>query len=118
MPDVVWLSPDCTTYSIAGIRHHRKKDIKTGEPIAVSDYAAFCDKVNTHIIEVVKELGCTYFIENPRSCFRKMSFVKGIPMYTVTYCQYGDTRMKPTDIFTNHSDPQFKPPCKNGAPCH
>lgn len=26
--------------------------------------------------------------------------------------------MKPTDIWTNHPDPQFKPMCKNGAPCH
>ena len=26
--------------------------------------------------------------------------------------------MKPTDIRTNHPDPQFKPPCKNGDPCH
>ena len=27
-------------------------------------------------------------------------------------------RMKPTDIWTNHPDPKFKPACKNGAPCH
>ena len=40
------------------------------------------------------------------------------PRYTVTYCQYGDTRMKPTDIFTNHPHPMFKPMCKNGDPCH
>lgn len=26
--------------------------------------------------------------------------------------------MKPTDIWTNHPKPDFKPPCKNGAPCH
>jgi hypothetical protein len=26
--------------------------------------------------------------------------------------------MKPTDIWTNHEDPQFKPPCKPGAKCH
>lgn len=26
--------------------------------------------------------------------------------------------MKPTDIFTNASDPRFRPPCRNGAPCH
>lgn len=26
--------------------------------------------------------------------------------------------MKPTDIFTNHLDPQFKPMCKNGDKCH
>jgi hypothetical protein len=37
--------------------------------------------------------------------------------HTVTYCQYGDTRMKPTDIWTN-CDIKFKPPCKNGDQCH
>ncbi len=26
--------------------------------------------------------------------------------------------MKPTDIWTNHPDPKFKPPCKNGDTCH
>ena len=41
-----------------------------------------------------------------------------LPRYTVTYCQYGDKRMKPTDIWTNHPNPCFKPPCKNGDPCH
>lgn len=49
---------------------------------------------------------------------RKMSFVQGLPRYTVTYCKYGDERMKPTDIWTNHPNPRFIPPCKNGDPCH
>lgn len=26
--------------------------------------------------------------------------------------------MKPTDIFTNYPNPNFKPPCKNGDNCH
>ena len=60
-PDVIWASPDCTTYSVAAISTHR---------------------------------------------------------YTVTYCQYGERRQKPTDIWTNHPAPQFKLPCKRGAPCH
>ena len=47
-----------------------------------------------------------------------MKWMQGLPRYTVTYCQYGDSRMKPTDIWTNHPRPQFKPPCKNGDPCH
>ena len=47
-----------------------------------------------------------------------MDFVRDLPRYTVTYCQYGEERMKPTDIWTNHPNPQFKPPCKNGSPCH
>ena len=118
-PDIIWASPDCTTYSIAGIRFHRQKNYKTDELEPISDYAKKCDQINTHLMELIKELKPKYyFIENPRGGFRKMSFVKDLPCYTVTYCQYGDTRMKPTDIFTNHPNPQFKPPCKNGAPCH
>ena len=119
IPDVVWMSPDCTTYSIAAVRYHRRKT-ETGKLEPVSEYAQACDKVNSHIIDtVVRELKPKYFfIENPRGCMRKMDFVEGLPMYTVTYCQYGDTRQKPTDIWTNHPDPKFKPPCKRGAPCH
>lgn len=47
-----------------------------------------------------------------------MRFMRDLPRYTVTYCQYGDSRMKPTDIFTNYPNPMFKPMCKNGDPCH
>lgn len=47
-----------------------------------------------------------------------MGFMNGLPRYTVTYCQYGDNRMKPTDIWTNHERPQFKPMCRNGDSCH
>ena len=38
--------------------------------------------------------------------------------YTVTYCQYGDFRQKPTDLWTNHPAPDFKKPCKQGDSCH
>lgn len=117
-PDVIWASPDCTTYSIAAISHHRRKE-EDGNLAPVSEYAKFCDLVNTHVLEMIKELQPKYwFIENPRGGLRKMRFMQGLPRYTVTYCQYGDTRMKPTDIFTNHPNPQFKPPCHNGDPCH
>lgn len=116
-PDIIWASPDCTTYSIAGVSHHRKKVDNLLIPI--SEYAKECDKCNKHVIELIKELNPKYyFIENPRGCFRKMKFINNIPRYTVTYCQYGDKRMKPTDIFTNHPNPKFKKACKNGDPCH
>lgn len=120
VPDVVWMSPDCTSYSIAAIRYHRRKNYETGELDPVSDYAHFCDAVNSHIIDVVvKQLKPKYFfIENPRGGMRKMKFIEELPRYTVTYCQYGDIRQKPTDIWTNHPEPKFKPMCKPGAPCH
>lgn len=117
-PDVIWASPDCSTYSIASISHHRQRE-ENGNLRPISDYAKFCDEVNKHVIELIKELNPRYwFIENPRGGLRKMNFMQGLPRYTVTYCQYGDTRMKPTDIWTNHPSPQFKPPCHNGDPCH
>lgn len=118
-PDIIWASPDCTTFSIAAISHHRRKNPETGNLDPVSDYAKFCDKVDKHVIEMIRFLRPKfYFIENPRGGMRKMNFMKGLPRYTVTYCQYGDTRMKPTDIWTNHPEPDFKPMCKNGDSCH
>ena len=119
VPDVIWASPDCTTYSIAGISHHRRKNKTNNNLDPISEYAKFCDKTNKHVIELIKQLKPRYyFIENPRGGLRKMDFMQNIPRYTVTYCQYGDIRMKPTDIWTNHPNPNFKPVCKNGDKCH
>ena len=117
-PDVIWASPDCTTYSIAAISHHRRKE-ESGNLAPISEYAKFCDRVNVHMLELIQTLQPTYFfIEKPRGGLRKMDFMQNIPRYTITYCQYGDERMKPTDIWTNHFSPEFKPMCKNGDPCH
>lgn len=118
-PDVIWASPDCSTFSIAAISHHRRKNPHTGNLDPISDYAKFCDNTDIHVLELIKELNPRYyFIENPRGGMRKMSWMQGIPRYTITYCQYGERRMKPTDIWTNHPNPKFKPPCKNGDSCH
>ena len=117
-PDVIWASPDCTSYSVAAISHHREREAD-GNLKAKTDYARFCDNTNEHVVELIKELRPRYwFIENPRGGMRKMRFMASLPRYTVTYCQYGDTRMKPTDIWTNHPNPMFKPMCHNGDPCH
>ena len=117
-PDIIWASPDCTTYSIAGISHHRIKE-ESGNLKPISDKAKFSDETIKHVLDLIRELKPKYFfIENPRGGLRKMNFMQDINKYTVTYCQYGDFRMKPTDIFTNHSEPNFKPMCKNGDPCH
>lgn len=118
-PDVIWASPDCTTFSVAAISKHRKRNPENGNLEPISDYAKFCDATDQHVLDLIRELNPTFFfIENPRGAMRKMEWMQDIPRYTITYCQYGDSRMKPTDIWTNHPDPKFKPPCKNGDPCH
>ena len=117
-PDVIWASPDCTTYSVAAISKHRRKDI-SGNLEPISEYAQFCDAVNSHLVNLIRELAPKYwFIENPVGGLRKMHFMQGLPRYTVTYCQYGERRQKPTDIWTNHPNPRFKPPCTRGSKCH
>jgi len=96
VPDVIWASPPCTTYSIAAISHHRDM----GKP--KTDFAAKSDRLVLNTLKLIKEYNCKYFIENPRGYLRKMDFMLGIPKTTVWYCRYGDTRAKPTDIWSNH----------------
>lgn len=85
-PDIIWASPDCTTYSVAAINKHRRKE-KNGSLSPVTEYAKFCDQTNRHILNLINELNPKYFfIENPRGGLRKMDFMQGIPRYTVTYC--------------------------------
>ena len=124
-PNVIWASPDCATFSIAAISHHRRKNPETGNLDPISDYAKFCDKVDQHVLQLIEELQPKYwFIENPRGGLRKMTWMQELPRYTLTYCKYetdkpiSERRMKPTDIWTNHPNPNFIPPCKNGDPCH
>ena len=65
-PDVIWASPDCTTYSISAISHHRKKD-NHGNLVPCSDYAKYCDRVNQHMLCLLLALSPKFwFIENPR----------------------------------------------------
>ena len=96
IPDVIWASPPCTTYSIAAIGHHRDM----GKP--KTEFAAKSDRLILNTLKLIKEFDCKYFIENPRGYLRKMDFMKGIPKTTVWYCTYGDMRAKPTDIWSNH----------------
>lgn len=133
IPDAIWASPPCTTYSVASLWRHRygwkdltdwhvKCDPKT-------ESAKHWDKMVKKTIAVIeyylkKNPNLVFFIENPRAMLRKMPFMLEFlervnwVIQTVTYCQYWYAYMKPTDIFTNSKTWVPRPHCKNWDPCH
>lgn len=117
-PDFVWASPPCTAFSVASIGHHWISGGESPEPRTES--ARQSQELVRHTILLIKKLNPTrgWLIENPRGMLRKLSVVSSLPRYTVTYCQYGDTRMKPTDLWGWVPSWNPRPMCKNGDTCH
>jgi hypothetical protein len=116
-PDVLWASPPCETFSVASLGRYWWKDEDGLHPRNDIARAGIARVERT--LEIIDELQPkVWIIENPRGALRKMKFMQDFARYTVTYCQYGDVRMKPTDLWSNVDDLVFKPICKNGAPCH
>ena len=119
IPDMIWASPDCTTYSVAACYTHRENSV-----IPKTEYAKQCDSTNIYVINLIKEYlninpNLVYFIENPRGMMRKMPWMQEFNRHTIWYCKYGDIRAKPTDIWTNSTTWIPRPACKNGnKDCH
>lgn len=110
-PDFIWASPPCTTFSVASIGKHWTKD---KQPKTESAKAAII--LLNHTVKLIQDINPkNWAIENPRGMMR--NHLKLGMRKTITYCQYGDTRMKPTDIWTNLNWTP-KPHCKNGDSCH
>lgn len=114
-PDFVWASPPCTAFSVASMGHHWHA---SGVP--KTEAAEYNQKIVWRTRELIEGLQPTlgYLIENPRGMLRKLPPVDGLPRHTVTYCQYGDDRMKPTDLWGFVPGWVPRPMCKNGDPCH
>ena len=119
-PSLIVAGVPCTSYSICGIRYHRR-DLQP-----TSKTAEIGDQLVKKTIEWARHYGCAVVIENPRGMLRKMPFSRAFDRRTVWYCRYGDHRAKPTDIWSNLYrslwnpegwDP--RPECYNGnRHCH
>ena len=117
-PDFIWASPPCTAFSVASIGHHW--DNSTGKPepkTPEAQYNQLLVAYTRHLIEMLNP-SKGFLIENPRGMLRKLPPVQGLDRVTISYCQYGDTRQKPTDLWGEVPGWKPKPICKRGAPCH
>lgn len=121
IPDVIWASPDCTSFSIAAAWYHRDtKNNYFPKTLIAHKWDLMIHKlINIIAFYKIFNPNLIYFIENPRWMLQKMDYMKWFEPYKqcITYCQYWDTRMKPTNIWTNSSW-HWKPMCKRWDSCH
>lgn len=119
-PDVVLASPPCEGFTVMNIGKNwtRPNDVPPHAPKTPLAWQAL--KLVTRTLELIGELESAFWVmENPRGKLRKLPVVAPYERRTVTYCQLGETRMKPTDLWGGFPPSLVLPaPCKNGDTCH
>lgn len=91
------MSFPCETLSMAAGNRYWASDRKPRNAIAENTLKLIGQTIE--IMDYCERNNIFYIVENPRA--RARWFIPKKTRYTVWYCQYGDKRAKPTDIWTN-----------------
>jgi site-specific DNA-cytosine methylase len=102
IPDFIWASPPCQTFSLAGHSRHRTKMNMTPKTKEGEIGLQILEKT----VEIIKFFltlnpSLKFAIENPRGLMRYVDILKQFDRTTGCYCLYGSNFMKPTDIWNN-----------------
>lgn len=113
--DIILASPPCQCFSVASIGRYWES---SGVPR--TDEARRAQELVGHTLRLIRELKPrAWVMENPRAMLRKLPVVQGLHRETITFCQYGENRQKPTDLwgeFPRHL--KLRPACPPRSPCH
>jgi len=127
-PDAIWASPVCSAWSKTGWYHHwdtvfysRTKRFKPASQFAIESV-----EMVRKTIEIFSWFpDAVFWMENPEGMLQRHPVINNFIRYNipvqrhyVTYCQYGDSVMKPTHIWTNSTTWKPRKPCSNGSSCH
>lgn len=116
-PDFIWASPPCQKFSVASLWKYWEGSRGKSVPKHPAVYEALA--LIEHTIKLIENLQPRkgWILENPRGMLRHQEIVKSYKRWTVTYCQYGDNRMKPTDLWGNLNWTP-RPMCRPRMSCH
>lgn len=132
--DICLMSPPCQGFSMAGKTArwlHVERDLGYRDPyygprVPITAAASLaCELVNAGLMASSMMQPKYWWLENPQGGLQTMKFMTDLIEYeaasqtTVTYCQYGEDRMKPTTLWGHWPETwKPKPRCYNGDPCH
>jgi len=105
--NIIWASPDCTSWSKLTHKHRVLPDLTP-----LTDVARLGERLIHKTLEIIDYFKPQiYFIENPQGRLRHFPPMKSLPHRgTVYYSNYGHQSHKPTDIWSNIYIPNEKKP--------
>jgi hypothetical protein len=94
-PDIILASPPCESFSVLTIG----RNWAPGR-VPKTDGARLAIALVEATRRLIDDLRPAYFVvENPRAMLRTLPMLADLERRTVTYCQYGEPFMKPTDLW-------------------
>jgi hypothetical protein len=99
-PDVILASPPCEGFSVMNIGTNWTKPTDPIPNAPRTEAARMALAMVERARDLIADLEPTFFvIENPRAKLRRLPVIADLEQVTVTYCRYGLTMMKPTDLW-------------------